>query len=453
MDTSINNNETDLLIQQQQQTTRIANKLLLNPNKKFYRYFSLIFICLLTLGPEGCYVLPGGIEKEIERDLKISTTEFTLFTSLYSWPNVIICFLSGYLIDSILGVRLGAIIFLTLITFGMFTFALGAYLNRTIVMHLGRFIFGLGGESIHVTQKSFAVKWFNENELNLVFGLLSSSALLGSSINQISMTPIYEYVNQFETGYKCLAYSILIGASICLLSLFSAFILFPLDKRRERYLNRIDASTTTTKSMVQITDAVHFPIELWFVILICSLFTSATFPFIGLGKLYFIRKFQLSSYMASLLQSLFFMITVVASPICGSLVDYFGFNLIWVIGALILGTLSHFLLMFTFMNVFIPVILLSVSFSIMCAALWPIVPMIIRRHQLATAYGLMQSGLNLGLAVFTLLSGYLVENNGYFILELFFVSLCSIGLVAASILYLIDRFKGIKIIIIILKKY
>lgn len=451
MDTSINNNETDLLIQSQQ-TTRIENKLLLNPNKKFYRYFSLIFICLLTLGPEGCYVLPGGIEKEIERDLKISTTEFTLFTSLYSWPNVIICFLSGYLIDSILGVRLGAIIFLTLITFGMFTFALGAYLNRTIVMHLGRFIFGLGGESIHVTQKSFAVKWFNENELNLVFGFLSSSALLGSSINQISMTPIYEYVSQFETGYKCLAYTILIGASICLLSLFSAFILFPLDKRRERYLNRIDVSTT--KSKIQITDAVHFPIELWLVILICSLFTSATFPFIGLGKLYFIRKFQLSSYMASLLQSLFFMITVVVSPICGSLVDYFGFNLIWVIGALILGTLSHFLLMFTFMNVFIPVILLSVSFSIMCAALWPIVPMIIRRHQLATAYGLMQSGLNLGLAVFTLLSGYLVENNGYFILELFFVSLCSIGLVAALILYLIDRFKGIKIIIIIiLKKY
>ena len=55
----------------------------------------------------GCYVLPGGLEKEIERDLKISTDEFTLFTSLYSWPNVFMCLISGFLIDKILGVRLG----------------------------------------------------------------------------------------------------------------------------------------------------------------------------------------------------------------------------------------------------------------------------------------------------------------------------------------------------------
>ena len=28
-----------------------------DPKKKFYRYFSLIFICLLTFGPYFCYVL------------------------------------------------------------------------------------------------------------------------------------------------------------------------------------------------------------------------------------------------------------------------------------------------------------------------------------------------------------------------------------------------------------
>jgi len=321
----------------------------------------------------------------------------------------------------------------------MSIFALGAYLNETIVMHLGRFVFGLGGESIHVAQKSFAVKWFHENELNLVFGLLSSSALLGSSINQLSMTPIYEFTSQFEYGYKCLAFTILIGASICLVSLFSAFALFPLDKRREKHLiDQNRESETREVNIVKITDAIHFSLQFWFIVFICSMFVSTTFPFIGLGKLYFIRKYELSPYIASLLQSLFFMTTVVASPICGTLVDYTGCNLVWLIGALALGTLAHCLLMFTFLNVFIPVILLSVSFSIICAALWPIVPMLIGKHQLATAYGLMHSGINLGLAVFTLLAGFLVENNGYFILELFFMFLSSAGLVAALCLYLID---------------
>ncbi len=51
----------------------------------------------------------------------------------------------------------------------------------------------------------------------------------------------------------------------------------------------------------------------------------------------------------------------------------------------------------------------------------------------------MQSGLNLSLAVITLVSGFLVENNGYFILELFFMSLCIIGLIFALIFYFIDK--------------
>jgi hypothetical protein len=121
-----------------------------DPKGKPYRYFGLIFICMLTFGPYFCYVLPGALEKEIERDLKITTTEFTVFTSLYSWPNVVLCFFGGYLIDRVLGMRFGAILFSCLITFGQILFGYGAYCNKTIMMDIGRFVFGLGGESVAV---------------------------------------------------------------------------------------------------------------------------------------------------------------------------------------------------------------------------------------------------------------------------------------------------------------
>lgn len=134
---------------------------LLDPRSKFYRYFGLIFICMLTFGPYYCYVLPGALEKEIERDLKITTTEFTVFTSLYSWPNVVLCFFGGYLIDKVLGVRLGAILFSCLITIGQLLFGYGAYVNKTIVMDIGRFIFGLGGESVAVGKQSTKFKYKN----------------------------------------------------------------------------------------------------------------------------------------------------------------------------------------------------------------------------------------------------------------------------------------------------
>lgn len=308
-----------------------------------------------------------------------------MFTSLYSWPNVFLCFISGYLVDKILGNRLAAVIFLSVITIGQLIFGLGAYFNQTIVMYFGRFIFGLGGESIHVVQKTFASKWFNENELNLVFGLLSSSALLGSSINQISMTPIYEFVSQFESGYKCLGITIIIASLVCVLSLVCSFILFVLDKRRDRF--GIDIQPSDEK-VIKLKDIIHFPVQFWLIVFICAIYIASVFPFISLGKLYFIRKFNQTANSASLLQSLFFLITVVVSPLCGLLVNYTGKNLVWVFSSLIVGIISHALLMFTFVNVFIPVILLSVSFSVMSTALWPMISVVIPKHQIATAYGL-----------------------------------------------------------------
>ena len=113
-----------------------------DPRKKVFRYSCLILICLLPFGSYFCYVLPGALEKEIEQDLRISTTQFTVFTSLYSWPNVVLCFVGGYLIDRLFGVSLGAIIFSCLVTTGQLMFAYGAYCDKIWLMDVGRFIFG-----------------------------------------------------------------------------------------------------------------------------------------------------------------------------------------------------------------------------------------------------------------------------------------------------------------------
>jgi len=51
-------------------------------------------------------------------DLQITTSQFSMFYSLYSWPNVILCFFGGFLIDRVFGVRWGAIIFCILVTIG-----------------------------------------------------------------------------------------------------------------------------------------------------------------------------------------------------------------------------------------------------------------------------------------------------------------------------------------------
>ena len=55
----------------------------------------------------------------------------------------------------------------------------GATVKRIWLMDLGRFLFGVGGESITVAQNTYAVLWFKGKELNFVIGLqLSISTIV-----------------------------------------------------------------------------------------------------------------------------------------------------------------------------------------------------------------------------------------------------------------------------------
>lgn len=58
------------------------------------------------------------MQDDMVRDLDISVSQFMSFYAWYSWPNVILCFFGGFLIDRVLGVRVGAIVFSLFVTAG-----------------------------------------------------------------------------------------------------------------------------------------------------------------------------------------------------------------------------------------------------------------------------------------------------------------------------------------------
>ena len=147
--------------------------------------------------------------------MDISTTQFANLYAWYSWPNVILPIIGGYLMDSVFGTRLGAVIFAGFIIMGeseirqeysdqvqnkirvvqicllikCFTniegqiiFAAGGLLGSFIIMQVGRFVFGIGGESLAVAQNTYAVTWFKGKELNMVFGFQVSGIFFIANI-------------------------------------------------------------------------------------------------------------------------------------------------------------------------------------------------------------------------------------------------------------------------------
>ena len=120
--------------------------------------------------------------------MNVTTAEFTSLYSCYSWPNVILPVVGGFLIDSVFGLRLGTIIFSVFILLGQLLLSLGAHCKSLVLMDVARFCFGIGGESLNMalntcrftvysvklhlrclmTVIADTVSWFKDKELNMV---------------------------------------------------------------------------------------------------------------------------------------------------------------------------------------------------------------------------------------------------------------------------------------------
>ncbi|OWK52091.1 Major facilitator superfamily domain-containing protein 1 [Lonchura striata] len=305
---------------------------------------------------------------------------------------------------------------------GKVVFALGALFNTFWLMEVGRFVFGIGGESLAVAQNTYAVSWFKGKELNLVFGLQLSMARIGSTVNMNIMGWIYSRVQDLlgYAGPSTLGLALLIGGVTCLFSLSCALILAYLDRRAEKLLCKEQGKTG---EVIKLTDVKDFSLSLWLIFVICVCYYAAVFPFIGLGNIVYI-------------------ISAPMSPVFGLLVDKVGKNIIWVLCAVVTTLASHIMLAFTFWNPWIAMCLLGVAYSLLACALWPMVAFVVPEHQLGTAYGFMQSIQNLGLAVIAIAAGMILDTRGYLFLEVFFSACVCLSLIAVVMLYFVNHLTG-----------
>ncbi|XP_071950210.1 lysosomal dipeptide transporter MFSD1-like [Antedon mediterranea] len=410
-----------------------------DPRQTLHRFLVLILICFLSFGSYFCYDNPGALQTEIKSAMEVNSSQYMLLYSLYSWPNVILCFFGGFLIDRVFGIRFGTIVFGMFVLIGQCIFALGASLNSYTVMEIGRFVFGLGGENLAVAQNTYAVSWFKNKELNMVFGLQLSFSRVGSTVNMNVMKPIYDATSDALPEYKKLAIALWVGSGFCILSMICGLALWFFDARAARITKK---GSGETGEVIKLSDVKDFPLTLWLIFIICVTYYVAVFPFIGLGVIFFEDKWDFSAADALLVNSLVYFISAGASPVFGVAVDKTGRNIFWVVSGVVLTIVAHFMLAFTFINPFITMSVMGIAYSLLACALWPIVAYIMPEHQLGTSYGFMQSIQNLGLAVVPMIAGKILDESGYLILEVFFSVMLCASLIASLILYLVDQSEG-----------
>ena len=135
--------------------------------------------------------------------------------------------------------------------------------------------------------------------------------------------------------------------------------------------------------------------------------------------------------------------SMVCAPFAGHLVDRYGKRAtVMILGSLALIP-AHLTMGLTTIYPAYPMIVLGVAFVLVPAAMWPSVPLLVKKEHVGTAFGLMTVVQNFGLAAFPWFNGRLRDvTNDYTASMIMFASLGVVGLVFAILLKKADAKAG-----------
>lgn len=138
------------------------------------------------------------------------------------------------------------------------------------------------------------------------------------------------------------------------------------------------------------------------------------------------------------------LISAVGTPLVGLFVDRYGHRtlLISLSGASVF--LSLFMMTYTTISPAISMSVLGVSYSAFTSSLWPCVPFLVERHQMATAYGLLSVALNITLFTVPLIIAKLrgMYPNDWIVTMRFFLTFSAISIGFSLLLYIVDLRRG-----------
>eukprot|EP01087_Luapelamoeba_hula_P008854 TRINITY_DN2248_c0_g1_i1.p1 TRINITY_DN2248_c0_g1~~TRINITY_DN2248_c0_g1_i1.p1 ORF type:complete len:690 (-),score=101.68 TRINITY_DN2248_c0_g1_i1:74-2143(-) len=397
----------------------------IHPAKKRFRFMMLFFFCITAFGHMFNYDSPSALVETLKEELDINDFWYNWFYSIYSWPNVIMAVLGGIIVD-VVGRRFAVLLFCGIVFTGQVTWALGFTFRNYWIMFVGRFIFGIGSESLTLTMDYLVSYWFYGNEVILAMGILISNESLSDWANFMVSPVIAE---RFGAVYAPWA-----GTFISGVSLMGAFIVAYLDKKGQAIVDKDaeeeerlekeeadaeaeengkdesgesgESDTEEESESFRISDFRHLSFSYWVWVGALVAYYCCSFPFVAIAGDWIHEKWDYSEEESSRATSFYSLAAVFFAPTTGVLLDkYGGLGIMIIVGPL--GTLGILVLWGTVGAVLTPYVLMGlmgVLYSC-AAAMQGGVPRLVPERYLGTAYGVSYSLMNLFLAVCNLVVG------------------------------------------------
>ena len=407
--------------------------------------------CLVMMGSYFSYDNPQALQTDFQDPdgkFHLSPVQFNLLYSVYSFPNIVLPFFGGLLIDKI-GSRIGVFMFSFVLIIGQLIFTWGVYKASFPIMIVGRIVFGLGGESLTVAQSTIVSQWFKGKELAFALGFNVSIARLGSSLNSIA-TPWLAH----STGKTWLP--VLCGVFMCAASWVCGLLLNWMDKESDRREGVAKGSMVADTEKIQLSDLKNLRLLYWLLLINCLLIYGSFFGFTNNANDLLHQTFGFTNKVAGNLITIVYVTSAVVTPVMGLLTDKLGKRSLSMLLSTLLLIAAHSIMAFSkerqpvdgpnYMAL-LPLALIGIFYATYAAVFWPCVPLVVEEKTVGTAFGVITAFQNGMLALNPLMLGVIQSHtqsrkHGYYWSEIALGGLGVIGLLNSIWIYFNDKMTG-----------
>ncbi|HET9597275.1 MAG TPA: MFS transporter [Anaeromyxobacteraceae bacterium] len=358
---------------------------------------AMALVSLALFGNFYVYDSIGPVAELLQRQLGFSDTQIGTLNAIYSLPNVVLILVGGILVDRFGAGRVFAW------TAGV-CFA-GAVLTAASpsfpVMAAGRLLYGVGAETFNIASLAAVTLFYPRRHTALMMGITLGMGRAGSWVADLSPTiaaPAY------ARGWQgALALAAVVAATS-----FAASVAYHALERRAAPAGQAERQAQPFSPR----DLLGFGRPYWYLLVLCVLWYAVILAFRSTFAIkYFQHAHGLGLEEAGQINAHVFLAALFATPLFGWLCDRTGRHAaLQAFGALLLP--ASLLVMTRGYGLGVATVLIGVSYSLVPAAMWPLVSRLVAPSRFGTAIGLMWIVQNAGIAGANLVAGRLNDAAG-----------------------------------------
>ena len=397
------------------------------------KWVMLALAALTIMGSYYTYDSIAPVAGLLRDERGFTQSQIGLLNAVFNLPNIALALIGGILIDRI-GAAKAILIAAVICTIGATLTAVGEPYGLMLV---GRLLFGLGNETLYIALLVGIAQWFHLGGGALAIALFFSMARVGSYSADKSTS---WFADVYAQGWQA---PLWLAAGLTATGVITAVLYFMIDKKLP-HLRAVGQKS----ERFRLKDLTGFSRSFWYILWLNVLFASVFFPFRSTFSIqYFMDVKGMNLADAGTANSYVFVAAIFATPLFGLLADRIGLRASLLTFAAALMPLTFILLAATDYGLWVTTILMGLSFSVIPAVIWPSTAMLVEKHRVGTAFGLINMIQSLGLAAANYGAGHLndlfnagPENpEGYDAMLLMFALLSLVAFISTVLLLVRER--------------